>query len=310
MLEPIAHRQTQTSIRQFSNATRRSAVSRIESIVASTPGFVTDDNGRMHPRGSESQVQYVIDGVPVTDNMSAIFSTSLDARTLRTVEVLTGGIPAEFGDKLAGVINVNTRSGLKDQHRAVFHFRRKFLNGRGRRGFFNAHEKARVPDEPVASTSQRYLDPPTLDNFHNFGRTGKGILPARLISSTPTTACAESLISAAQTSSARTGSSRNLPDKIKRQQLRDNSQNISFQHIFSAKSCSSVLFLSSPEQCEVDQQHTVNSGSGKPGPHASELRRHRFTSADARQSQHQVWRPGDDHAGRRAFQFLSDATVS
>src|SRR5213593_3014687 len=60
----------------------------IESMVASTPGFVTDDNGRMHPRGSESQVQYVIDGVPVTDNMSAIFSTSLDARTLRTVEVL------------------------------------------------------------------------------------------------------------------------------------------------------------------------------------------------------------------------------
>ena len=85
----------------------------IESIVASTPGFVTDDNGRMHPRGSESQVQYVIDGVPVTDNLSAIFSTSLDARTLRTVEVLTGGIPAEFGDKLGGVINVNTRSGLE-----------------------------------------------------------------------------------------------------------------------------------------------------------------------------------------------------
>src|SRR6185436_2791046 len=41
----------------------------IESIVASTPGFVTDDNGRMHPRGSESQVQYVVDGVPITDNM-------------------------------------------------------------------------------------------------------------------------------------------------------------------------------------------------------------------------------------------------
>src|ERR1051325_7629235 len=79
----------------------------IESIVASTPGFVTDDNGRMHPRGSESQVQYVVDGVPITDNLSAIFSTSLDARTLRSVEVLTGGIPAEFGDKLAGVINVN-----------------------------------------------------------------------------------------------------------------------------------------------------------------------------------------------------------
>jgi len=84
----------------------------IESIVASVPGFAPDDNGRLHPRGSESQVQYVVDGVPITDNLSAIFSTSLDARTLRTVEVLTGGIPAEFGDKLGGVVNVNTRSGL------------------------------------------------------------------------------------------------------------------------------------------------------------------------------------------------------
>jgi len=92
----------------------------IENIVASTPGFVTDDNGRMHPRGSESQVQYVVDGVPVTDNTSAIFATSIDARTLRTVEVLTGGIPAEFGDKLAGVINVNTRSGLEGQRKAEF----------------------------------------------------------------------------------------------------------------------------------------------------------------------------------------------
>ena len=36
----------------------------MEAIVASAPGFATDDNGRMHPRGSESQVQYVIDGVP------------------------------------------------------------------------------------------------------------------------------------------------------------------------------------------------------------------------------------------------------
>ena len=123
----------------------------IESIVASTPGFVTDDNGRMHPRGSESQVQYVIDGVPVTDNMSAIFSTSLDARTLRTVEVLTGGIPAEFGDKLAGVINVNTRSGLEGPTQGRnFVFRRKFLDWRGGGRFFHAHEKARFSDKSVS----------------------------------------------------------------------------------------------------------------------------------------------------------------
>src|SRR6201988_550574 len=139
----------------------------IESIVASTPGFVTDDNGRMHPRGSESQVQYVIDGVPVTDNMSAIFSTSLDARTLRTVEVLTGGIPAEFGDKLAGVINVNTRSGLEGPTQGGLSFSGgSFSTGEVAADFSTHTKKLGFITNLSSSTSQRYLDPPSLDNFH------------------------------------------------------------------------------------------------------------------------------------------------
>jgi len=147
----------------------------IESMVASTPGFVTDDNGRMHPRGSESQVQYVVDGVPVTDNMSAIFSTSLDARTLRTVEVLTGGIPAEFGDKLAGIINVNTKSGLEGPTQGGLSFSGgSFSTGEIAADFSTHTKKLGFITNLSTSTSQRYLDPPTIDNFHNFGRTGKG----------------------------------------------------------------------------------------------------------------------------------------
>src|ERR1044072_1100241 len=146
----------------------------IQSIVASTPGFVTDDNGRMHPRGSESQVQYVVDDFPVPDNMSAIFSTSLDARTLRTVEVLTGGIPAEFGDKLAGVINVNTRSGLEGPTQGGISLSGgSFSTGEAAADFATHTKKLGFLTNLSASTSQRYLDPPTLDNFHNFGRTGK-----------------------------------------------------------------------------------------------------------------------------------------
>ncbi|HKG98551.1 MAG TPA: carboxypeptidase regulatory-like domain-containing protein, partial [Pyrinomonadaceae bacterium] len=146
----------------------------IESMVASTPGFVTDDNGRMHPRGSESQVQYVVDGVPVTDNMSAIFSTSLDARTLRTVEVLTGGIPAEFGDRLAGVINVNTRSGLEGPTQGGLSFSGgSFSTGEVAADFATHTKKFGFLTNLSTTTSQRYLDPPSIDNFHNFGRTGK-----------------------------------------------------------------------------------------------------------------------------------------
>lgn len=205
----------------------------IESIVASAPGFVTDDNGRIHPRGSESQVQYVVDGVPVTDNMSAVFSTSLDARTMRTVEVLTGGIPAEFGDKLAGVINVNTRSGLEGPTQGGLSLSGgSFSTGEIAADFATHTRRFGFITHLSTTTSQRFLDPPTIDNFHNFGRTGKGFF--RLDYQFD------------QNNSLRGtftfgGSNFQIPNRLEqeiagqdlRQRLRDNSQNITYQHIFS-----------------------------------------------------------------------------
>lgn len=205
----------------------------IEAIVASAPGFATDDNGRMHPRGSESQVQYVIDGVPVTDNLSAIFSTSLDARTLRTVEVLTGGIPAEFGDKLAGVVNVNTRSGLEVPTQGGINFSAgSFSTGEVGVDFATHTKKFGFLTNLSASTSQRFLDPPTLENFHNFGRTGKGFFRLDYRFDDKNSVHGTFLIG---------GSNFQIPNRVEqelagqdqRQQQRDNSEFITFEHIFS-----------------------------------------------------------------------------
>lgn len=215
----------------------------IESMVASTPGFVTDDNGRMHPRGSESQVQYVVDGVPVTDNMSAIFSTSLDARTLRTVEVLTGGIPAEFGDKLAGVINVNTRSGLEGPTQGGLSFSGgSFSTGEVAADFATHTRRFGFLTNLSTTTSRRYLDPPSLDNFHNLGRTGKGF--ARLDYQFDTNNTLRGVFSVG-------GSNFEVPNKLVQQlagqdqdqQLRDNSESFSFQHIFSPNSLAQLSFF-------------------------------------------------------------------
>jgi len=215
----------------------------IESMVASTPGFVTDDNGRMHPRGSESQVQYVIDGVPVTDNLSAIFSTSLDARTMRTVEVLTGGIPAEFGDKLAGVINVNTRSGLEGPTQGGLSFSTgSFSTGEVATDFATHTKKFGFLTNLSASTSRHYLDPPTIDNFHNFGRTGKAFF--RLDYQFDSNNTLRGVFTFG-------GSNFQVPNRFaqevagqdQRQRLRDNSQNISYQHIFSPNTVAQFSFF-------------------------------------------------------------------
>lgn len=215
----------------------------IESMVASAPGFVTDDNGRMHPRGSESQVQYVIDGVPVTDNMSAIFSTSLDARTLRTVEVLTGGIPAEFGDKLAGVINVNTRSGLEGPTQGGLSLSGgSFSTGEIAADFATHTKRFGFLTNLSATTSQRYLDPPTIDNFHNFGRTGKGFF--RLDYQFDQNNTMRGVFTFG-------GSNFQVPNRVPqelahqdiRERLRDSSQSLNFQHIFSPNAVAQVALF-------------------------------------------------------------------
>ncbi|HKR58366.1 MAG TPA: TonB-dependent receptor, partial [Pyrinomonadaceae bacterium] len=214
-----------------------------ESIVASAPGFVSDDNGRLHPRGSESQVQYVIDGIPVTDNMSAIFSTSLDARTLRTVEVLTGGIPAEFGDKLAGVINVNTRSGLEGPTQGAISFSGGSFSTGEVAGDFSTHtRKFGLLTNISTSTSRRYLDPSTIDNFHNLGRTGKGFL--RLDYQFDQNNSLRGVFTFG-------GSNFEVPNRLEqqlagqdqRQRLRDFSQSLTFQHVISPNAVAQFSFF-------------------------------------------------------------------
>ncbi len=215
----------------------------IEAIVASVPGFATDDNGRLHPRGSESQVQYVIDGVPITDNLSAIFSTSLDARILRTAEVLTGGIPAEFGDKLAGVVNVNTRSGLETPTQGGISFSGgSFSTGEIGADFSTRTKKFGFLTNLSASTSQRFLDPPTIENFHNFGRTGKGFFRLDYQFDQNNTLRGTFLFG---------GSNFQVPNRVEqelagqdqRERLRDSSQFITFQHIFSPDTLGQFSFF-------------------------------------------------------------------
>jgi len=84
-----------------------------EKLVATAPGWTEDANGRLHARGIEYQVQYSIDGIPITDTIADTFASAPDPRNFRSVEVSTANIPAEYGNKLAGIIAVTSRSGLE-----------------------------------------------------------------------------------------------------------------------------------------------------------------------------------------------------
>ena len=144
----------------------------LENIILQTPGFAQDADGRFHFRGSHGQVTYVIDGVPVTDQLAG--GSGPDPDQVDSMEVITGGISAEYGGKPAAVVNLTTKTGLGQTglNGDVFASASRFstfesgVNLRGGTGNFGYFVSG------IASSSDRFQDPVTFDNLHNHGQTG------------------------------------------------------------------------------------------------------------------------------------------
>lgn len=142
-------------------------------VVNRQPGWLLEANGILHPRGSEYDVQYVVDGIPLYDNRSPAFAQSLGTDEFETVTVRTANYPAEFGRKLGGVIEVNT----EHDARKGFHGR-AVLQGAtfGERSGFASMQYAAGRNSFSLSgegmKTDRYLDPPVEENFTNRGSGG------------------------------------------------------------------------------------------------------------------------------------------
>ena len=143
---------------------------RVLELVDAQPGWLMEANGVLHPRGSEYQTLFVIDGVPMDENRSPAFAPDLQEGELQGMGVLTGNFPAEYGRKLGGVIEVTT---ARDIERGLH-----LLIDAGGGSFDTASAGASVrygwtrqalSVSGSGARTDRYLDPPTEDNFTNEG---------------------------------------------------------------------------------------------------------------------------------------------
>ena len=90
-----------------------SASSTLSSLVTlSSPGVSADSNGSFHGMGDHASNSFSVDGQPITDQQSKVFSNQLPSNSVQSIEVINGAPPAEYGDKTSLVINVTTRSGM------------------------------------------------------------------------------------------------------------------------------------------------------------------------------------------------------
>jgi hypothetical protein len=96
----------------FDKLPLESQSSSVSSLVTlATPGIAADSNGNFHGLGDHAENSFSVDGQPITDQQSKVFSNQIPIDSIQSLEVIAGAPPAQYGDKTSVVINVTTRSG-------------------------------------------------------------------------------------------------------------------------------------------------------------------------------------------------------
>jgi hypothetical protein len=146
----------------------------IETVILNSPGTVPDEDGRMHVRGEDAQLQYVIDGIPVFGNQTRIYSSLFNSGYIKSLDFIRGGINSEYGVAASGILNINTKSGFDRPY---------FAHAYGQTGSFssndigieaggNINQKAALFVGYSNNSTNRYLDPISLgDPIHNNGKS-------------------------------------------------------------------------------------------------------------------------------------------
>jgi outer membrane receptor for Fe3+-dicitrate len=145
----------------------------LQDLVNSQPGWLYEGNAVLHPRGSEYQTQFVIDGIPLTDNRSPAFGPEIEADDVDSLKIYTAGIPAEFGRKMGGVIEVNTLRTAQPGFHGQVALSGGSFDTAGSYG--QAQYSWRQNTLGVSATgnmTSHYLNPVVPQNYTNKGTTG------------------------------------------------------------------------------------------------------------------------------------------
>lgn len=144
----------------------------IEAITA-LPGWLLEANAVLHPRGSEYDTQYVVDGMPVYDNRSIGFAPAFDNSEFEAVNVMTAGIPAEYGRRMGGVIALDTRRVGSPGHTGEVDLQMgSFANRTLASRYQFRTPRSAVSIGVLGGSTERYLDPPSPVNYTNRATSG------------------------------------------------------------------------------------------------------------------------------------------
>jgi hypothetical protein len=168
--DPTGH--TDVDRKLFDKIPLESQSSSVSSLVTlASPGVAADSNGLFHGLGDHASNSFSVDGQPITDQQSKVFSNQIPVDSIDSLEVIPGAPPAEYGGKTSLVIVATTRSGqgVTTPHGSVKASYGSF--GSSNVGFDLAYGGAKWGNFISANglNSGRFLDPPEFVVFHDKG---------------------------------------------------------------------------------------------------------------------------------------------
>ena len=83
----------------------------LNQVLLQMPGVAQDSFGQIHVRGEHANVQFRINGVQLPEGLS-VFGQALETRFANSISLLTGALPAQYGFQTAGVLDIQTKTGL------------------------------------------------------------------------------------------------------------------------------------------------------------------------------------------------------
>ena len=142
-----------------------------DAIVTAAPGMIRGHDDFVHIRGHEVALNPFINGVQFWENAHTVFSPGLGVDYIESMNVMTGGFSAEYGNRFGGILDVVTKSGFTTKNRGSVTLGIGTAQRHNVGLEFGGHkERAAYYLNLSGFTSDRFLSPPSPRSIHNTGR--------------------------------------------------------------------------------------------------------------------------------------------
>jgi hypothetical protein len=147
--------------------TRSPASGSLSGLLLQLPGAARGANGVVHLNGDHGDINYIVDGVQIPQELNRTIGTEFDPNDIAFIETLQGAYPAQYGERFASVINVNTRNGSGPPGFSTQFNAGSFFHVDADAAYHANIGKAAFVVAARNESSDRGLDPPDPDSPHN-----------------------------------------------------------------------------------------------------------------------------------------------